>query len=49
MNEMKICTVRDLINELLKMEDLNKKIEVDGQFEILNVEEVSDRVNIVTT
>ncbi|UWH91807.1 MAG: hypothetical protein [Bacteriophage sp.] len=46
MNEIK--TVRDLINELLKIEDLSKVIEINGQFAILDIQEISDRVNIVT-
>jgi hypothetical protein len=44
----KIKTVRDLINELYKIEDLSKIIEVNGQFTILDIQEISDRVNIVT-
>lgn len=48
--EMKeIKTVQDLINELLKIEDRTKIIEVNAQFAIENVQVASDRVNIVTT
>lgn len=44
-----IKTVQDLINELLKIEDRTKIIEVNAQFAIEDVQEASDRVNIVTT
>lgn len=44
----KIKTVRDLINELYKIEDLSKIIEVNGHFAIFGIQEISDRVNIVT-
>lgn len=44
-----IKTVQDLINELLKIEDRKKIIEVNAQFAIEDVQEASDRVNIVTT
>lgn len=44
----KIKTVRDLINELYKIEDLSKIIEVNDQFTILDIQEISNRINIVT-
>lgn len=44
-----IKTVQDLINELLKIEDRTKIIEVNAQFSIEDVQEASNRVNIVTT
>lgn len=44
-----IKTVQDLINELLQIENRTKIIEVNAQFAIEDVQEASDRVNIVTT
>lgn len=44
-----IKTVQDLINELLQIEDRTKIIEVNAQFAIEDVQEASNRVNIVTT
>lgn len=48
MKEKKIYTVQDLVNELLKIENRSKIVEVNALFAILNVEEASDRVNIIT-
>lgn len=44
-----IKTVQDLINELLKIENRTKIVEVNAQITIEDVQEASDRVNIVTT
>lgn len=44
-----IKTVQDLTNELLKIENRTKIIEVNAQFSIEDVQEASNMVNIVTT